>query len=641
MELERGPGLRGPPNRSLYPFGTFFLVALSVSIAGPAGGSRALCGEPATRRLQIIARDSYLEAIPLLVRLEIRDEPGELATEVWDAEARLSTEPGDVKLSSTVVTLRNGIGSVLVTVTGGTESLTGFTLTATVGDLEARHPLVNLGPLIKTGEYPVTEVEGVLPAALVEWSGLVHVTGDTAVPDGGTLRVHPGTLILIDGVDSGEDGSDISVEGTIDVQGSEERPVTFTASDPSRPWGELDHDEAEPSVYRYAHITRAGHSPRGGHTNTGPAIRSRGGSEIRFEFCAVSDNAGKVMQARGAALEFLECLLSRSVMGPEIDNSSLIFERSYILEMYGRDDNDGIYLHSQSEGQTMTIVGSVVASGDDDAIDTLGSEVTIIDCIVRDYADKGVSVFHDEVTVSRCLIVGNDIGISAKTGNDRLATVHVENSTLVGNRIGIQAENKGGDEPDARIVYEVTSSILRHSGDEKATSVHTDYDPEDIHIRYSDVEDGWPGEGNISENPLFVDPGAHNYRLRSDSPCIDAGDPEAERDPDGTPADMGVFPYAASTGEPGFVRGRVNGDESVDISDAIFLLLHLFTASAPSLGCLDAADVDGSVELDVTDAIFLLDYLFLEGQPPPDPFPICGGPPGTERVGCDKPLCVS
>jgi hypothetical protein len=48
-------------------------------------------------------------------------------------------------------------------------------------------------------------------------------------------------------------------------------------------------------------------------------------------------------------------------------------------------------------------------------------------------------------------------------------------------------------------------------------------------------------DGNIDTDPLFRDPDNGDFRLTADSPCIDAGDPEAELDPDGTTADMGAF----------------------------------------------------------------------------------------------------
>ncbi len=50
-----------------------------------------------------------------------------------------------------------------------------------------------------------------------------------------------------------------------------------------------------------------------------------------------------------------------------------------------------------------------------------------------------------------------------------------------------------------------------------------------------------PNLGSIYENPRFVDPDNGDYHLQWNSPCIDAGDPNSELDPDGTRADIGAF----------------------------------------------------------------------------------------------------
>jgi hypothetical protein len=53
-----------------------------------------------------------------------------------------------------------------------------------------------------------------------------------------------------------------------------------------------------------------------------------------------------------------------------------------------------------------------------------------------------------------------------------------------------------------------------------------------------------PGEGSISDDPHFVDPSNHNYTLQRSSPCINAGDPDAQyNDSNGTRNDMGALAY--------------------------------------------------------------------------------------------------
>ena len=41
--------------------------------------------------------------------------------------------------------------------------------------------------------------------------------------------------------------------------------------------------------------------------------------------------------------------------------------------------------------------------------------------------------------------------------------------------------------------------------------------------QYSSIQGGWPGAGNITNNPMFADPGALDYQLQMGSECIDKG----------------------------------------------------------------------------------------------------------------------
>ena len=320
------------------------------------------------------------------------------------------------------------------------------------------------------------------------------------------------------------------------------------------------------------------------------------------------------------------------------------------MEMEGTDDNDAIYLHDQRAGQEITLRGSVFASCDDDGIDTLGSDVTIEDCIVRDFhgadADaKGISILAGTVTIRGCLVAGNEVGISAKgSSSEGGATVRIDRTTVAGTtvpgpsgpepQVGIQAEDKYGV-PDLRIRYSIVDSIIW-----APVPVRSDYlerFPDDIAITYSDLEWPWAGTGNFVADPLFADPAAGDYRLLAGSPCVDAGDPAAAADPDGTRADLGCYPRTAGAAPPSFVRGAVNGDGEVDIGDPITILLHLFAGE--KLSCLEAADADDGGALDLADALRVLDYLFLDASPLPAPAGACGADPTPDGLGCATPSC--
>lgn len=64
-----------------------------------------------------------------------------------------------------------------------------------------------------------------------------------------------------------------------------------------------------------------------------------------------------------------------------------------------------------------------------------------------------------------------------------------------------------------------------------------------VSFTYSNVEVVVPGAGNLSANPLVLGPAGSDVRLMAGSPCIDAGDPVAPLDPDGSRADIGALAF--------------------------------------------------------------------------------------------------
>jgi hypothetical protein len=51
-----------------------------------------------------------------------------------------------------------------------------------------------------------------------------------------------------------------------------------------------------------------------------------------------------------------------------------------------------------------------------------------------------------------------------------------------------------------------------------------------------------PGEGDLTDDPQFIDPNLGDFTIRSSSPMIDAGNPDVDyNDPDGSRADMGAY----------------------------------------------------------------------------------------------------
>lgn len=84
-----------------------------------------------------------------------------------------------------------------------------------------------------------------------------------------------------------------------------------------------------------------------------------------------------------------------------------------------------------------------------------------------------------------------------------------------------------------------------------------------------------------------------------------------------------------------FVRGDANGDQSINITDAITVLSTLFGTLADPL-CPDAIDVDDSGSLDLADAVSLLQHLFDGPSVIPGPWPECGPDVTPPSLPCNS-----
>ena len=520
---------------------------------------------PENDRLVMITMQGYLPQNPLLVRLEIRKPDGTLDRGVWDAAATLTVTAGNVELATNQVMLHNGLGAGLITVSGEGD----FELTAQVGALIAARSVVSLAG------QTVTDVSGTLPPGTTRWNGIIHVTADTTIPANGDLIIEAGTWVLVNGVVSGIDGTDIIILGKVSAQGTEDNPINITAFDPTMPWGDIRHKAAQESVYRYTFFNRGGHSTITGHTATGPIVRLDLSQKTTFEECVISHNPGKVMVCTRSDLVLKGCFLARSAMGPEIWTSNVLAERTWFVEMFGPDDNDGLYLWPKGPDKSpdpMRFDQCVFGICDDDAIDHhfnivdnkgVWPSTHYTDCIMRDAFDKGMSLVANVSRIERCLIVNNDKGIFLRGDNN--GVLYMDRTTMVNKSIGLFV---GGLDPansdSHKVECFITNSILETTRfpHQAITFIHK---PEAIHVSHSLIGETWEGAGNIN-GVAAVDHQNGQFSLPLDSPAIDSGDPVAEPDTDGTRADMGAMPFFQTQKAPSLSAPTLHADGRVSIT---------------------------------------------------------------------------
>ncbi len=125
-------------------------------------------------------------------------------------------------------------------------------------------------------------------------------------------------------------------------------------------------------------------------------------------------------------------------------------------------------------------------------------------------------------TLHNCLFNGN-------SGSSKSSAIHNHDSNL---QI-LHSTFYGNNKESSRVIYHYSGSyggILTIKNtimwDVGVQEIYLDRNTSNdaVKISYSNIIGSWPGEGNISLYPQFVDPDNDNYHLMPTSPCIDAGD---------------------------------------------------------------------------------------------------------------------
>jgi len=294
----------------------------------------------------------------------------------------------------------------------------------------------------------------------------------------------------------------------------------------------------------------------GATTSGGPggALRAEG-SDVVIDSCSLvgcEADAGGAVSVKGGSLSVAGTELTDCATFPHSGGALEALGASVVLDSCTFEGN----VAHRYWGGAVVLGGSVCAvtsctfrdnhSYQGGAIAASSSTLELHGCTLADNSCAGTCVVEpgfggavwcsddSSATATRCVFTGNvaeGCGAIAPLGGALFGPFAVQSCTFVGNT----AQNAlGGDGGDVAGAAQVRDSIFR-------ASVPRPFD-DLVTATYSDVEGGWPGEGNIDADPLFVSV-PDDLHLRHGSPCIDAGDPASALDGDGTRADMGAFPY--------------------------------------------------------------------------------------------------
>jgi hypothetical protein len=169
------------------------------------------------------------------------------------------------------------------------------------------------------------------------------------------------------------------------------------------------------------------------------------------------------------------------------------------------DSTEGGGVAGALDGKTLTIEDSTFVANDSHAASAIrahGGALNMTNVLVIRNGGSGAPALHlnGVANLANVTIADNDGGILHNPPQERLLTVR--NNIVYGNGWAIAGEG---------------ASLVQ--------------------VRYSDIEGGFYGAGNIDADPQFMAPDLYDYHLRLGSPCVDSGfnDWAPNHDLDGDP----------------------------------------------------------------------------------------------------------
>jgi len=264
----------------------------------------------------------------------------------------------------------------------------------------------------------------------------------------------------------------------------------------------------------------------------------------------------------------------------------------------------GIECRSSSLSVANCIVEGNRAPGGGGGAGVFGEEslVDFQNCMIRNNSGGdggGLFLIEGTARLKNCLLVGNSatdgggINVFATASGLQLTNCTIAENTALDAGGGVLGEGSSipslkncvvwGNEPDNLRVFYATAEVS-----------------------WSNIEGGWPGDGNIDSDPLFADPAGGDYRLTAGSPCIDAGSNEAAvgvptdldgnlrlwdgDDVPGAVVDMGAYEF----GSIAYVPGDTDRNGVVDGLDLFYFSLWWQFEENAANGLCDCVD-DGII----------------------------------------------
>jgi hypothetical protein len=332
-----------------------------------------------------------------------------------------------------------------------------------------------------------------------------RVTSNLILSNGLTLRVEPGVMVRMAA------GASIHVRAgaTLDVAGAAAAPAQFLPASAGVAWGNLSASgHAASIVLRHVEIERGGIT-----------ISNRATALIEDAFihdvqsAILASASGPVTLRRSHLRNYTETFFFVGVV---------VLVEDSLFENLLSPSSDALEILDGSPGSVIrrcTFRNGLLANTD--AIDLNNStNVLIQDCLIYNFTDKGLSLGNAlEHATTRSAVISNTLIYACGDGvavKDRAEAV-LQHVTVANCNRGLRLYQRSGT-PQADAGGRVTAGTgnivwANNTGLELGWN-------STLQMSHSDIQGtNWPGTGNLSVDPEFVNATARDYQLALTSPA--------------------------------------------------------------------------------------------------------------------------
>ncbi|MCG3157227.1 MAG: hypothetical protein DKINENOH_03859 [bacterium] len=369
-------------------------------------------------------------------------------------------------------------------------------------------------------------------------------TDEIVVQQGDSLKIEPGVDVLFQ---DDQRNLGLTINGYLVAVGTAQDSIRFAPLDRYRRWEGISFMDSDGSNILQYCIIESTSSPltssqrNGIHCENSQLIimnsTIRNCSSGRWGAVFVKDSAPVIENST-----IRNNRSSSYVAGVYCVNSSPVFRNCIIEGNQTFDGTGGMRFENSSVTLRNNIVSNNLGLGTGGILAANGSLVNCYNNLVYGNIGHGIAIRSN-------------------------SNVILENNTIYGNRIGLLFDNA-----DSSVIR---NCILWENAFQGLPEIHNTSSP--ITVAFSDIKNGYDGEGNIDADPLFVDSSNGDFLLQPGSPTIDAGDPDSSFNDFEDPNNPGfaLFPAQGTIRNDMGAYGGPNVSEiEINMPPSVFALIN-------------------------------------------------------------------